>query len=153
MGLSTKQIETFSVNAVRDSLSLTDFLDPFIADNDKEPSWDGHVYIYESKNHKNTYRSRPTSWGCGADIWWDYAGDWNGTCNHKIWWRWTILKLSERQMTCRSTSREKKQWSYGQTFTGSYTRTVGGITFCLALSALKIFWNKFVYLNLRIFAM
>jgi hypothetical protein len=52
MGLSTKQIETFSVNAVRDSLSLTDFLDPFIADNDKEPSWDGHVYIYESKNHK-----------------------------------------------------------------------------------------------------
>ena len=52
MGLSTKQIETFSVNAVQDSLSLTDFLDPFIADNDKEPSWDGHVYIYESKNHK-----------------------------------------------------------------------------------------------------
>ncbi len=52
MSLSTKQIETFSVNAVRDSLSLTDFLDPFIADNDKEPSWDGNVYIYESKNHK-----------------------------------------------------------------------------------------------------
>ena len=52
MSLSTKQIETFSVNAIRDSLSLTDFLDPFIADNDKEPSWDGNVYIYESKDHK-----------------------------------------------------------------------------------------------------
>lgn len=52
MSLSTKQIETFSVNAIRDSLSLTDFLDPFIADNDKEPSWDGNVYIYESKVHK-----------------------------------------------------------------------------------------------------
>lgn len=52
MSLSTKQIETLSVNAIRDSLSLTDFLDPFIADNDKEPSWDGNVYIYESKDHK-----------------------------------------------------------------------------------------------------
>lgn len=52
MSLSINQIETFSVNAIRDSLSLTDFLDPFIADNDKEPSWDGNVYIYESKNHK-----------------------------------------------------------------------------------------------------
>ena len=51
MSLSTKQIETFSVNAIRDSLSLTDFLEPFIADNDKEPSWDGSVYIYESKEH------------------------------------------------------------------------------------------------------
>jgi len=52
MSLSTKQIEIFSVNAIRDSLSLTDFLDPFIADNDKEPSWDGNVYIYEGKDHK-----------------------------------------------------------------------------------------------------
>lgn len=52
MSLSAKAIETLSVNAVRDSIIRSDFLEPFIADNDKEPSWDGNIYIYESKNHK-----------------------------------------------------------------------------------------------------
>jgi len=52
MGLNAKAIETLSVNAVKDSIIMSDFLEPFIADNDKEPSWDGAVYIYERKNHK-----------------------------------------------------------------------------------------------------
>lgn len=45
--LDKKAIETLSVNAVRDSIVTSPFLDQFIADNDKEPSWDGNVYIYE----------------------------------------------------------------------------------------------------------
>lgn len=49
--LSKKAIETLSVNAVRDSIMTTDHLDQFIPDNDKEPFWDGAVYIYENKNH------------------------------------------------------------------------------------------------------
>lgn len=46
MALDKKTIETISVNAVRDSVVTSEFLDQFIADNDKEPSWDGAVYIY-----------------------------------------------------------------------------------------------------------
>lgn len=52
MGLTAKAIETLSVNAVKDSITMSDFLEPFIADNDKEPSWDGAVYIYECMTHK-----------------------------------------------------------------------------------------------------
>lgn len=48
--MDKKTIETLSINAVRDSIVMTDFLDQFIADNDKEPSWDGSVYIYNNKN-------------------------------------------------------------------------------------------------------
>ena len=57
--LSKKAIETLSVNAVRDSIMTTDHLDQFIPDNDKEPFWDGAVYIYENKNHtKENFRGR-----------------------------------------------------------------------------------------------
>jgi len=50
--MDKKAIETISVNAVRDSIVVSDFLDQFIADNDKEPSWDGFVYIYKSRSKK-----------------------------------------------------------------------------------------------------
>ena len=46
--MDRKAIETLSVNAVRDSVVVSDFLDQFIADNDKEPTWDGFVYITTS---------------------------------------------------------------------------------------------------------
>lgn len=52
MGLSKKAIETISVNAVRDSIVMSEYLDQFIPDNDKEPFWDGAVYIYKSDDHK-----------------------------------------------------------------------------------------------------
>ncbi len=52
MSLDKKAIETLSINAVRDSIVVSDFLDQFIADNDKEPSWDGFVYIYNDKSKK-----------------------------------------------------------------------------------------------------
>lgn len=50
--MDKKAIETLSVNAVRDCIVTSDYLDQFIADNDKEPSWDGFVYIYKSKDKK-----------------------------------------------------------------------------------------------------
>ncbi|MFD2114313.1 DUF4365 domain-containing protein [Paenibacillus yanchengensis] len=50
--MNTKAIETISISAVRDSIVVSDYLDQYIADNDKEPSWDGFVYIYNAKNKK-----------------------------------------------------------------------------------------------------
>ena len=50
--MDRKAIETISVNAVRDSVVVSDFLDQFIADNDKEPTWDGFVYIYSDRSKK-----------------------------------------------------------------------------------------------------
>lgn len=50
--MDRKAIETLSVNAVRDSIVVSDFLDQFFAENDKEPSWDGFVYIYSDKSKK-----------------------------------------------------------------------------------------------------
>lgn len=50
--MNKKLIEDLSVNAVIKSLSLTGYLSPYIATNDKEPSWDGTVYIYSNKNGK-----------------------------------------------------------------------------------------------------
>ncbi len=52
MALDKKAIETLSVNAVKNSIVTSEFLDQFIADNDKEPSWDGAVYIYGDKSKK-----------------------------------------------------------------------------------------------------
>jgi len=52
--LDKKAIETLSVNAVKNSIVASDFLDQFITDNDKEPSWDGFVYIYGSKSKKKS---------------------------------------------------------------------------------------------------
>lgn len=54
MPLDNKAIETLSVNAVKNSIVTSEFLDQFIADNDKEPSWDGFVYIYGDKSKKKS---------------------------------------------------------------------------------------------------
>lgn len=50
--MNAKSLETFAVNAVRDSVENSDYLSQFIPDNDKEPSWDGAVYIYHNKSKK-----------------------------------------------------------------------------------------------------
>lgn len=54
MMLDSKTIETFSVNAVKDSIVMSEFLEQFIAENDKEPSWDGFVYIYNNRDKKKS---------------------------------------------------------------------------------------------------
>lgn len=59
--MNNKAIETLAVNAVKDSISLCDFLEPYIAENDKEPSWDGKVYVYTNKDHKKgNIKGRPS---------------------------------------------------------------------------------------------
>lgn len=59
MSLDSKKIEILAVNAVKDSIVTTDFLDQYIAENDKEPSWDGFVYIYDDiRKTKDTLKGR-----------------------------------------------------------------------------------------------
>lgn len=43
--------EKLATSAVRTEISKTDRLSSFIADGDKEPCWDGYIYIHEGKNH------------------------------------------------------------------------------------------------------
>jgi len=50
--MDQKAIETLAINEVRNRVVLSDYLDQFIADNDKEPSFDGFVYLYSQKGKK-----------------------------------------------------------------------------------------------------
>lgn len=50
--MNNKAIETLAVSAVRDIIVQSEYLDPFINDNDKEPSFDGFVYLYSEKGKK-----------------------------------------------------------------------------------------------------
>ena len=45
-------LENLAVSAVKESIALTDTMSPFISDGDKEPVWDGHIYIYADKSKK-----------------------------------------------------------------------------------------------------
>ena len=44
-------IEQYAVDAVRDRINYSEHLSAYVADNDKEPSWDGHIYIYGQKKN------------------------------------------------------------------------------------------------------
>lgn len=44
--MNKRHIETISVAAVSKSISHTRYLSPYIQSDDKEPSWDGHIYIF-----------------------------------------------------------------------------------------------------------
>ncbi len=48
------KIETIATSAVQLSISKTDLLNPFINSGDKEPLWDGHIYIHQDKRHSKT---------------------------------------------------------------------------------------------------
>lgn len=52
--MDSKAIETLAVNALKSSIIISDYLNPFIADNDKEPTWDGNVYIYNDRSKKKS---------------------------------------------------------------------------------------------------
>lgn len=54
MALDKKAIEILAVNAVKNSIVTSEYLDQFIAENDKEPSWDGFIYIYGDKSKKKS---------------------------------------------------------------------------------------------------
>lgn len=53
--LTTGQIEKISTSAINMSLCQYDNIDPNINWNDKEPSWDGAIYLYEGKSHKKDF--------------------------------------------------------------------------------------------------
>jgi hypothetical protein len=46
MVLTTKAIEELATTAVKKSILTSEYLSQSINENDKEPIWDGHVYIY-----------------------------------------------------------------------------------------------------------
>lgn len=52
--MDSNAIEILAVNAVKSSITISNYLTPFIADNDKEPTWDGNVYIYNDKSKKKS---------------------------------------------------------------------------------------------------
>lgn len=50
--MDAKMIETMSTSTIKGTLVATGYLDPYISDNDKEPSWDGTVHVYKGKSKK-----------------------------------------------------------------------------------------------------
>ena len=46
-------IESLAVSAVKNRVSRTDRLAPYINDKDKEPMWDGHIYVYKDDSKTN----------------------------------------------------------------------------------------------------
>lgn len=47
-------IEKLATAAITSSISATGFLSPYINEGDREPMWDGFIYIYNSKSKKNS---------------------------------------------------------------------------------------------------
>ena len=45
-------LEKIATASVKTSISITDELSPFINEGDKEPSWDGNIYIYANKDKR-----------------------------------------------------------------------------------------------------
>ena len=45
--MDSNAIETLSISAVRDSIDVCKYLQQYIESNDKSPSWDGYVNIYD----------------------------------------------------------------------------------------------------------
>lgn len=48
-------IEQIATTTVKARIARTNLLSAFISDGDKEPSWDGHIYIYENESKKKTF--------------------------------------------------------------------------------------------------
>lgn len=50
--MSKDDIETLSANAVENSCAKTQYLTASLRKRDKEPSWDGEIYIYNDKRKR-----------------------------------------------------------------------------------------------------
>ena len=50
---TTKDIEELATSAVKNSMITAGYLGQYISENDKEPSIDGYVYIYNNKKKRN----------------------------------------------------------------------------------------------------
>ena len=54
-------LEKIATSAIVSSISKTDTLSGFINDGDKEPCWDGNIYIHENSRHsKKNIKRIPT---------------------------------------------------------------------------------------------
>lgn len=53
MRMDAKMIEEEAIGYIYKQINLTDYLSPYIAKNEKEPTWDGFIYVYKS-NRKTT---------------------------------------------------------------------------------------------------
>ncbi|SBV91180.1 conserved hypothetical protein [uncultured Dysgonomonas sp.] len=51
--MNNNTIESLAVKAVKESILSTSRLESYIQEKDKEPLWDGYVFIYNSDNHSN----------------------------------------------------------------------------------------------------
>jgi hypothetical protein len=50
--MDQKDIEIIAISKVKESLTLNAYLSPFLNENDKEPSWDGQIYLYTKKGKR-----------------------------------------------------------------------------------------------------
>ena len=50
--MDKKKIESAAISEIKDSIISCDILSPYISENDKEPSWDGFIYVYNDYKHK-----------------------------------------------------------------------------------------------------
>lgn len=49
----TMDTEVIATSTLKTSISVTDFLSPYINERDKEPIWDGNIYVFSSKSKSN----------------------------------------------------------------------------------------------------
>ncbi|HBV88437.1 MAG TPA: hypothetical protein DEF42_17780 [Desulfosporosinus sp.] len=47
--------EVIATSAVKTSVSITDYLSPYISERDKEPIWDGNIYVFSHKRKSNEF--------------------------------------------------------------------------------------------------
>jgi hypothetical protein len=50
--MDTLQIELTGIIKLKDCLIRSDFLQPYMNENDKTPSWDGYIYVYGKQGKK-----------------------------------------------------------------------------------------------------
>jgi len=50
--VNSKTIETIAVSTLKENIVTCDHLEPYINENDKEPSWDGMIYVYNNSTKK-----------------------------------------------------------------------------------------------------
>ena len=61
-------LEKIATSAIVSSISKTDTLSGFINDGDKEPCWDGNIYIHENSRHSKKNIKRIPTQVKGKDV-------------------------------------------------------------------------------------
>lgn len=53
--INTKRIEEAGTTALKTALLRCSYVDSYIETNDRTPSWDGTIFVYNSDNHKKDH--------------------------------------------------------------------------------------------------